>query len=87
MVAMTMALRKQPIPRQTRRDQILAFIIEFTQEEHRAPSSYEIGVQFGIAHQTVDIHVLKLLAEGRLIRTKRGSRKVPKAQYIPPDEE
>ena len=41
----------------------------------------------GINHKTVEGHLDKLMAEGRLSRTKRGSRKVKGARYIPPDED
>lgn len=86
MVAMTMTLKAHPI-RRTRRDDILDWIIAFTEEEHRQPSMREIGESFHINHKTVEGHLDKLMAEGRLSRTKRGSRKVKGARYIPPDED
>jgi len=83
---MTVALKAHPI-RRTRRDDILDWIIAFVEQEHRQPSYREIGEDFGINHKTVEAHVNKLLAEGRMTRTKRGSRKVRGARYIPPDED
>lgn len=87
MVAMTMALHKPPTRRETRRDQILAFIAEYATEHHNAPSTREIALAFGIAQHTVYQHMIKLMAEGRLLQTKTGRWKIPKAQYIPPDED
>jgi len=79
------ALKAHPV-RETRRDQILRFIAEYATEHHNAPSSIEIARAFNIAQHTTYMHMVKLQAEGRLIRTKAGRWKIPTAEYIPPDE-
>lgn len=79
------ALKAHPI-RRTRRDEILDYIAEYATEHHNAPSTREIALAFAIAQHTTYVHMLKLLAEGRLIQTVAGRWKIPGAVYIPPDE-
>lgn len=68
---------------ETRRDQIIAFIAEYAVTHHNAPSTLEIAEAFDIAQQTVYGHMIKLMAEDRLIQVD-GRWKIPNAEYTPP---
>lgn len=72
--------------RETRRDQILRYMISFIEAHHNAPSTYEIARQFGIAQQTARDHLDKLMDEGRVVRVD-GRLKLSGAEYIGPEEE
>lgn len=67
----------------TRRDKIVLYIAEYAIDHHNAPSTPEIARNFGIAQQTVYHHMIKLMAEGRLLQLD-GKWKLPQAEYIPP---
>lgn len=69
---------------ETRRDQIIAFIAEYAVTHHNAPSTLEIAQAFGIHSSTVYDHMIKLMAEDRLIQVD-GRWKIPGADYTPPD--
>lgn len=69
----------------TRRDQILIFIAEYATEHHNAPSTGDIAAVFDIARQTVYHHLESLMDEGRLVQVD-GKWKLPRAEYIPPDD-
>jgi predicted transcriptional regulator len=70
---------------ETRRDQIITFIAEYATEHHNAPSTLEIAAAFEISQQTVYGHMVKLMAERRLIQVD-GRWKIPNAEYTPPVE-
>ena len=68
----------------TRRAQILAFIAEYATDHHNAPSTLEIARAMGISQQCVYNHMVKLIAERRLMKLD-GKWKIPAAHYIAPD--
>lgn len=69
--------------RQTRRDEILLYMAEFITDHHNAPSSHEIARHFGLAQQTVYNHLMRLIAEGRVVRVD-GRLKLSGAEYFAP---
>lgn len=73
------------LAKRTRRDEIIDFIATYATDHHNAPSTLEIARVFGIAQQTVYHHMIKLMAEGRLVQPD-GKWKLPGATYIPPDQ-
>lgn len=68
---------------ETRRDQIIIFIAEYAVTHHNAPSTYEIAAAFQISQQTAYQHMVKLMAEDRLVQID-GRWKIPNAEYTPP---
>lgn len=73
------------ITKETRRDQIIAFIALYTTDHHNAPSTLKIAEHFSISHITVWNHMQRLMAEGRLLQVD-GEWKIPKAEYSAPND-
>lgn len=68
----------------TRRDEILLFMADYIEIHHNAPSTIETARYFGIAQHTVYVHMVKLMAERRLLQVD-GKWKIPDAEYIRPE--
>jgi predicted transcriptional regulator len=81
---MLMAPNTTAPKRRLRRDEIISFMAEYVVDHHNAPSTREIAYALGIAQQTAYHHILKLIAEGRVIQVD-GRFKLVGAEYIPPD--
>lgn len=73
-----------PMKKRTRRDEIFTFMAEYITDHHNAPSSHEIARHFKLKQQTVYNHLLKLIAEDRIVRVD-GRLKLAGGEYIPPD--
>lgn len=48
------------------RQQICAFIVEFTEQHGYPPTKMEIGEAVGVSVRSITRHINKLLAEGRV---------------------
>ncbi len=68
----------------TRRDEILLLIADYAEKHHNAPSTLELARLLGIAQHTVYGHMVKLMAENRLLQVD-GKWKLPDALYIRPE--
>ena len=68
----------------TRRDEIFEFICAYSAEYNgNSPSILEIKHQFDLAYGTVYNHVMKLIAEHRLVQTD-NKLVVSEAEWTPP---
>lgn len=76
-------MRRIPFEK-TRRAEILSFIADYAVDHHNAPSTPEIARTLGVSQQCVYAHMMKLMAERRLLQID-GKWKLPEAHYTPPD--
>lgn len=69
----------------TRRDEILEHIIEYAETyDGPTPNINEIAQALGMGYATAYNHIMKLMAEGRLVRNADNKLIVPDSDWIPP---